>query len=140
MRLLPPELPERFWAKVQKSDGCWIWTGATDRKGYGRVGVGGRKDGTTGAHVWMCTVMHGAKPSTSHMVLHSCDNPSCVNPEHLSWGLAHQNSAQMVARGRSRKATHCLNGHEQTPENTYPYGGCKPCARARARKRRQSSM
>lgn len=127
-------LPERYWKKVRIDDsGCWLWTAATYRKGYGVIGRGGRKDGTISAHKWMCLTAHGDQPADKRLVLHSCDTPPCVNPQHLAWGTAKQNSEQMVQRGRNHRTAHCPQGHEYTSENTYAHGGCKTCARARAR-------
>jgi hypothetical protein len=71
---------ERFWAKVRKSDGCWLWTGAKTRGGYGNCYFGGRY---MRAHRVSFTL---ANPDTSIAGLdvdHRCHVPACVRPEHL---------------------------------------------------------
>ena len=89
----------RFWAKATRTDGCWIWTGARNPKGYGRFSLRGK---TRRAHrvAWLAT--HGHWPPDSLMVCHSCDNPSCVRPDHLYLGTAATNQRDAAERGRRR--------------------------------------
>lgn len=97
----------RFWKKV-KRDGpiaradlgpCWIWTASVDRKNYGRIG---KCDGTTkwiAAHRLSYIIHHG--PILDGLcVLHKCDNPPCVNPDHLFLGTIKDNSLDMYQKGR----------------------------------------
>lgn len=60
-----PRLPARYWKKVRRDGEHWLWTGSTYQKGYGSVHhSGGRKaQRKIGAHIWMCEVAHGPKPS-----------------------------------------------------------------------------
>ena len=115
----PPKV--RFWAQLQKGgeDDCWQWTGTTNDDGYGKIGVNGKK---VGAHRYSYELHNGPIPEGMH-VLHSCDNPGCANPKHLSIGTHKQNMEQRDARGRNgfSKRTHCKRGHEFTPENTKVY-------------------
>ena len=92
------EFAERFWAKVAKGDGCWEWTAAT-RNGYGVIGAGGHSGPALYAHRASWVLHFGPIPSGMH-VLHHCDNPRCVRPEHLFLGTQTDNLADMRAKGR----------------------------------------
>ena len=109
-------LTARFWPKVDKSGACWLWTAAA-RNGYGQLRVGAR---IIQSHRVSWELHHGPIPEGLH-VLHTCDNPSCVNPDHLWLGTHGENMADRDAKGRNgnSKKTHCKHGHEFTPENTY---------------------
>lgn len=88
---------ERFWAKVEKTDGCWTWTGkACNSFGYGVVGVEGRQ---TQAHRAAYLLAHGSIPDDK-VISHRCDNPKCVRPDHLEAVSQKKNLEGMVARGR----------------------------------------
>lgn len=96
------DLPERFWAKVRKSDGCWIWTAALNPKGYGKFGVNKR---TMAAHRLAYADRNGPIPDDL-FVLHRCDTPSCVNPDHLFLGTQSDNLQDCKRKGRSWFYTH----------------------------------
>lgn len=89
--------PERFWSKVKKTKGCWNWVAGKDKNGYGKISIH-RKDYR--AHrlsyemYWKKVIPKGL------LVLHKCDNPSCVNPKHLSLGTNQDNMKDMVRKGR----------------------------------------
>lgn len=99
------EQADRFWSKADTSGSCWMWTGGRDKDGYGRFAVSvGRFDGRQRqkhmrAHRLAYVLSKGAIP-TGKLVLHSCDQPGCVNPDHLRVGTQKQNRADAVARGR----------------------------------------
>jgi len=90
------DLAERFWSKVDKSSDCWEWTASRLPAGYGRFSVN-RKIIT--AHRAAYLLSCGAIPNGLH-VLHKCDNPPCVNPDHLFLGTAKDNMRDKAAKGR----------------------------------------
>ena len=92
----------RFWARVDDSGGpdtCWLWTASRDLKGYGKFNTGYAMPPAS-AHRVAFVLCHGPIPD-GFVVRHSCDNPSCVNPRHLSAGTYEDNANDMVVRGRS---------------------------------------
>lgn len=86
----------RFWQHVQKSESCWLWMGNTDQNGYGRIGVLFR---SRLAHRLSWEINRGPIPPNLH-VLHRCDVPGCVNPDHLFLGTQADNVADMIKKGR----------------------------------------
>jgi hypothetical protein len=90
---------KRFWDKVSipPEDGCWTWNGATLGDGYGVIGHG--KSKVVRAHRLSWEMAKG----TIHdgmFVCHHCDNPPCVNPDHLFLGTALDNTRDMDNKGR----------------------------------------
>jgi hypothetical protein len=90
---------KRFWGKVKKgsADDCWEWTGAKKRTGYGSFWVSSKK--------WMQAhkfsyILSGRTIKNGDFVMHTCDNPSCVNPFHLISGSPADNARDMVKKGR----------------------------------------
>lgn len=132
----------KFWSRVDRrgDDECWTWQGSTFRGGYGRFHV--RKKEVMQAHRWSWQNAHGQEIPEGMFVLHSCDNPPCVNPAHLRLGDHAENMRDRAQRKRSRNAqrTHCDHGHEFTPENTYlsaeGWRTCRTCNLARQAQRR----
>lgn len=75
---------------------CWIWTGCYARRGYGVIGFGKKK---FRAHRYSWELNRGPIPTGMH-VLHKCDCPPCINPDHLFLGTQLDNNADMDAKGR----------------------------------------
>jgi hypothetical protein len=100
---------ERFWTLVDKSVGqgpkgdCWQWKQACYLAGYGRFSIGPKDNHKNlRAHRVAYLVGYGENPGYQ-MVLHSCDNPACVRPDHLSLGDAKKNKQDQLERGRVAK-------------------------------------
>lgn len=94
---------ERFWARVEKTDGCWRWTSTTSRGRRGNYGRMRLADSgiTTAAHRVAYTIANGPIPE-GMIVCHRCDNPVCVRPEHLFLGTQRDNVRDMIAKKRDR--------------------------------------
>lgn len=89
---------DRFWDKVDKSEDCWIWiAGSYNQGGYGAFGVRGRSQL---AHRVSWVLTYGSIPIGA-LVLHHCDNPPCVRPDHLFLGTRAMNNRDRQAKGRS---------------------------------------
>lgn len=118
-----PDLATRFWQKVDRAcqdperypglGPCWPWTSRCDGQGYGLFSVGGKQvRRQIKAHRIAYTLAIGPTSDGPH-VLHRCDNPPCVRPDHLFAGTQADNVADMVSKGRS--------GRHIKPER-YPVG------------------
>lgn len=90
---------DRLMSKVRKSSTCWIWTGYSKNGRYGSIGVNNR---AKQAHVVAYELFTGPIP-VGMVVMHTCDNPRCVNPDHLKVGTMKDNMADCVQKGRFRK-------------------------------------
>lgn len=90
----------RFWAKVRRTEGCWLWTASLDGKGYGQF-----HDESTGkvrnlrAHRVAYELVFGPIPK-GMCILHICDCPQCVNPDHLRLGSMSDNTQDMLQKNR----------------------------------------
>lgn len=129
---------DRFNSKIIKAkSGCWDFLSGIDRCGYRRFSKSNIR--SMPAHRASFAIHYGLIPDNV-LVCHKCDNPSCVNPEHLFLGTDKDNNQDKINKGRergptleNRQKTHCKSGHEFTMENTYtrnrPGGGriCKTC-------------
>lgn len=104
-----PKVPieDRFWSKVRKgsNDECWLWGGACERSGYGKVYAGRSASGALAfikTHRLSWELANGRALGPGENVLHSCDNPPCVNPTHLRVGSHAENARDRETRTRGR--------------------------------------
>ena len=104
-------IEERFWAKVEKTDICWLWTGTVDSAGYGRCGQGI-------AHRYAYKLVVGPIPEGLSLD-HLCRVRNCVRPDHLEPVTQRENVLRGVGTAATHaKQTHCDHGHEFTTPNT----------------------
>jgi hypothetical protein len=129
---------QRFWPRVRKSTGCWEWTGGRYKSGgYGQFKA---SVGQVRAHRFSWELHNGPIPD-GMWVLHRCDNPPCVRPEHLYLGTVRENVRDMIERGRGAghfpRKTHCHRGHALVEPNLIHrktgYSDCRECARITGR-------
>lgn len=128
---------ERWASKVLITDTCWLWQGALEGGGYGVFWLNGRN---IRAHRFSYE-KYIAKIPQGLVLDHLCKIRNCVNPEHLEPVTTIEN----IQRGRgcyNKLKTHCKQGHNFTPENTYikKNGGrdCRECNRLRGYKRNKN--
>jgi hypothetical protein len=90
---------ERFWSKVERTDGCWLWTGGlfSSGLGYGQFQYAG-KPRLAHRMVWFMST--GRWPATQ--IAHSCDEPRCVRLSHLFEATPLQNNRDMIGKGRNK--------------------------------------
>jgi|SRR6267378_2633343 len=91
-------LSERFWAKVNKTPTCWLWTGGKASEGYGMIGIGSK---TTSVHrvSWQLAFPQVPIPE-GFVIMHICENRACVNPWHLALSTNKANMFHAKLNGR----------------------------------------
>jgi hypothetical protein len=116
---LPAGFEGRFWEKVNRNGPvpahrpelgpCWLWTGSTNDKGYGKIGFHRHYvNHILYAHRISYLLAHGVLPDDRE-ICHECDTPPCVRPDHLFAGTRRDNLVDMVQKGRDNK-TSCWRG------------------------------
>jgi hypothetical protein len=91
----------RFWSKADRTGNCWEWTAYRKPGGYGQFTV--RKGVFYNAHAVSYALTHGPIPP-GMSICHRCDNPPCVNPDHLFLGTQYDNAIDMFAKGRATRS------------------------------------
>ena len=97
--------------------GCWLWIGDRNEKGYGRIKVNGK---TQKVHRIIYQLKYG-NISSAILVCHKCDNPSCVNPDHLFSGSHKDNSDDKIKKGRGSDQKRENNANAKLSENDVYY-------------------
>lgn len=100
----------RFWARVQRGDGCWLWTGVRLPSGYGHFS--GYKDGqrkTFYAHRVALELTEGRVLGSGEQSCHRCDNPPCCRPDHLFRGTVVDNAHDRISKGRQASGSAVAN-------------------------------
>lgn len=138
--LTPADL-ERFWAKVEKTSSCWLWTGTKNTDGYGRAYI--RQGSQPKYRGYMAHrlsfVLAGGEIPDRYVLDHICRVRNCVNPEHLRAVTNKFNIlAGISASAVNARRTHCKNGHEFTPENTRISRGARICRTCDCAKQRRA--
>ena len=143
----PPMTDEDYFARYLKrtivtESGCWLYQGTTNYKGYAQVFVRGKRHMI---HRWAYSTKHGPIPK-GMQACHKCDQRTCYNPDHIFAGTNQDNCKDMAAKGRhqNNRKTHCVRGHEYTPENTihfldvrgWNHRRCRECERGRWQRER----
>ena len=129
---------ERALARVkQDENGCWIWQGPKQRRGYGLMAhkyIPGAR-----VHRVVYQLAYGQHLGRWDYVCHACDVTSCCNPAHMWIGTPADNQKDMQAkrRGKYQRQTQCMHGHEYNEQNTWidkrGHRHCRICARIKQR-------
>lgn len=129
-KALPPEV--RFWRQVDAKSGgtCWMWMGGLTHDGYGRFRSGPTGAPMTGAHRFAYEQLVGPIPE-GLVIDHVCRTRACVNPGHMEVVTPGENTLRGESiQAKNARKTHCIRGHEFTPENTIVRSrgrGCRAC-------------
>lgn len=133
-----------FYSTPEPNTGCWLWIGSNRGFKNHQYGVLNIKGKSYSAHRLSYQEYKGEIPK-GYDVMHKCDTPACINPDHLSVGTRKQNMHDCINKNRNLwmlKRSHCKNGHAFDEENTRiklrkdrnnPDRICRSCDRARRR-------
>lgn len=128
----------------EPNSGCWLWLLSLRNDGYGAFAV--RRNKSRPAHQISFELFKGGLPRKSSpfawVIMHTCDNKVCVNPDHLKLATQQENIRDSMRKGRSRMGTHfavrthCINGHPFDVANEFRRSdgggrGCRECSRLR---------
>lgn len=128
----------RFESKIKvDGNGCFVWQGGVSTQGYGKFKVEGK---TALAHRWNYRRVNGDIPE-GKVLDHLCRNRRCVNPDHLEMVDNRVNVLRGVGPSAANEGkTHCVNGHEFTPENTYRRRNGRECRQCWEDRRRRDGV
>lgn len=107
-------IQERFDQKVQRGEGCWMWTACRDAGGYGRIRI--ESSPSVMAHRVAWVLNFGSIP-VGMVVCHRCDTPACVRPDHLFLGSIADNVADMFTKGRAANQAGMHNGQAKLTDD-----------------------
>lgn len=103
---------DKFWRRIEKTDSCWFWLPSKHRKSYGAIRLQSGENELTHRASW---ILHYGEIPARLCVLHSCDNPPCVRPDHLFLGTIGDNNRDSATKGRwngnRHGSTHGENHH-----------------------------
>lgn len=136
---LTTEEIDRYWSKVQKSDGCWLWTDVPNSDGYGTFAVS-RPDGRLRFRPHrLALTLAGVQLLDGKVADHICRNRMCVNPDHLRQVTNRENIlAGVGATAVNKRKTHCIHGHPFDEANTmWSRAGARICRACRKRQRKR---
>jgi hypothetical protein len=120
---------DKFWAKVNFTDTCWLWTGGNNGK-YPIFYLGNYK--TVYSHRYSWEKANQKKIPDDLTIDHLCKTPLCVRPDHLECVSLYENLMRSDGFGaENARKTHCPKGHEYTEENTYMFRGSRYCMECR---------
>lgn len=108
---------DRFFKKIEKTKSCWIWKGGLDKDGYGQFNF---KENNINNHVRshrFSYFLHKGEIPINMNILHKCDNPKCVNPDHLFIGTTQDNVNDRQRKGRSYNGDNLLKIIKRGEEN-----------------------
>lgn len=96
--MIPGDVERAFWDRVEITNGCWLWRGAKLRSGYGSFFWRGKRMRAHRVALWLATCLPVPQDK---VVMHRCDMPLCVRPDHLAVGTQADNLMDMAAKRRS---------------------------------------
>lgn len=135
-------IEDRFWAKVDKSGDCWLWTAAKNNQGYGVFGIPGNKKVLP--HRFSYELVKGPIP-LGLTIDHLCRTPLCVNPDHLEAVTHRVNNLRGASQAAlNAQKTYCPKGHAYSGDNLFVWKNtwgwtrrCRTCKNQQQRERRR---